>query len=564
MKLFGRTPWTRQPQQAVGVNKASSLARGLLEYFPLNTPRSMVSAVVGTPTNGATFSPSQLGIAAAFDGTDDYIALPSMTLPTGNTFTVSFLMRMTANPATARQFVFGSDDAASALQIEVGNCNTNNAAAVAIQYSGNFVACTATNLVVQNAWQHWVITKNGTAAGATEFCLNGVKVSTPTTNAAATFADVVSTRRIGQRSAGSPLPFGGSLLNFGFWRRVLSAAEIKSLSDNPWQIFQPLRNSVYFAPAAAGNPALSGQAVVAAQDTLTPVMDAVLSGNASVAGQGTLSATLLLPLAGQATSAEQGNVAPVITVALTGLSTTVDIGTLSVANQDVTVALTGVAASVGQGALLAESATALSGQSADVAQGALLPQVAATLTGQATALAPGAVLPQTGVVLSGQSASVGQGAMVAPGDLTVALTGVGMTVNTGLMVGSVTPDPGNGKSGVNRMWLIEYYTKEFAKKAPVVAVPGGLTAAAKRKAVKKAVAAREAQIEALAAKAESDLEALAQGVADAAAAQQFTYNLIRQATLRHAPETDFLQIAQDYRKRQKQEDDDLMLFAMVL
>lgn len=120
------------------------------------------------------------------------------------------------------------------------------------------------------------------------------------------------------------------------------------------------------------------------------------------------------------------------------------------------------------------------------------------------------------------------------------------------------------KSGVSRLWLIEYYTKEFAKKAPIAVPEEIVGVAAKRNALNRAKAVRAKQIEALAAKAESDLEVLAQSVKNIDAAQKFTYNLIQQAQQQPEPEVDFMRVADSYRKRMKQEDDDLMLFAMVL
>ena len=254
----------------------------------------------------------------------------------------------------------------------------------------------------------------------------------------------------------------------------------------------------------------------------------------------------------------------VLSVPLTGQAAVVGHGTLTPYSPDITLPLTGQATTVAQGSLLAQISAPLTGQAVALAQGAILPQIARTLTGSPVTIAQGATLAQITTGLFGQPVVVNQGVLVAPGDVTVALTGVGVALDIGLLTPTVTPDPGNGKSGVNRMWLIEYYTREFARKAPEATIPEGLTVAAKRKAVKKAAAAREVQIEALAAKAEADLEVLAQGIKDTRAAQQFTYNLIQQAQRQPEPEVDFMQIAGDYRKRIQRDDDELLLLSMVL
>jgi len=126
--------------------------------------------------------------------------------------------------------------------------------------------------------------------------------------------------------------------------------------------------------------------------------------------------------------------------------------------------------------------------------------------------------------------------------------------------------PGTGvsaKSGVNRLWLIDYYTKAFAAKE--AALKPARTVKAKTAARKRA-AEHEAEIESLVAKAEADIEVLTQGIKDAHAAQQFTYNLLTQVQSLPdmALEIDFLAIANGYRERVRREDDELLLLSMVL
>lgn len=546
MKLFGRTPWTRQPQirNPLAVGKVVAAFNFGCGRVDLAAPSAVFTPV------GATYGTGPFGVGHKTAASQYLSRSASISLAAGADYTAIFVISgvgfVGGNPGVWR--------ASSSFNIFQSTTGLpwirSNGADVLKPASGRALV----------AGGNYVIGFRVRSSKDAAFACNG-DIWHTATHSTATSAETFTD--IGYQNASTEALTGVYCAGF-IIQQALSDADFAAATGNPWRFFKPLSKKAYFAPAASGNPALTGQAAVAAQGTLTPVIDAVLSGNASAAGQGVLSATLLLPLTGQATSAEQGNVAPVITVALTGLGATAGTGTLSVANQDVTVALTGVAMSVGQGALLAESATALTGQRADVAQGTVLPQIDKTLTGQAVALAQGSVLPQTSVALLGQGVSVGQGAMVAPGDLTVALMGVGVTVGQGALTASITPDPGNGKSGVNRMWLIEYYTKEFAKKAPIAVPEEIVGVAAKRNALNRAKALRAKQIEALAAKAESDLEVLAQGVEDVRAAQQFTYNLIHQAQRQPEPEIDFMRVADSYRKRMKQEDDDLMLFAMVI
>lgn len=114
------------------------------------------------------------------------------------------------------------------------------------------------------------------------------------------------------------------------------------------------------------------------------------------------------------------------------------------------------------------------------------------------------------------------------------------------------------RSGVSRLWLIEYYTKAFAKTEPLKTV--GVNKATQR----KRQAAQEAKIAARVEKAEQDLEVLTQGLRDVQAAQRFTQALLTQARTLPEPEFDFMAVAQEYRARMRREDDELLLLSMVV
>ena len=123
-----------------------------------------------------------------------------------------------------------------------------------------------------------------------------------------------------------------------------------------------------------------------------------------------------------------------------------------------------------------------------------------------------------------------------------------------------------GRSGVSRLWLVEYYTREFAKKPLEKATTAQATPAEKRKATIVAKVVRKQRIAALVDKAEADLADLTSGIKDAEKAQQFTKRLLAHAQSTTIPETkiDFLAIAQDYRERIRRDDEELMMLAMVI
>lgn len=154
--------------------------------------------------------------------------------------------------------------------------------------------------------------------------------------------------------------------------------------------------------------------------------------------------------------------------------------------------------------------------------------------------------------------------LVSP-SITVALTGQSIAVQQGSI--SVAAAPSASKSGASRQWLIDYYIEAFAKKDKLPDSQGIAklkTAAARKKAIQAAEIAQEEEIENLVAKAENDLQILTQGIKDSDAAREFTYNLISQAKKHIAAEVDFIAVAEQYQNRIRQENDELLLFAMVL
>ena len=128
------------------------------------------------------------------------------------------------------------------------------------------------------------------------------------------------------------------------------------------------------------------------------------------------------------------------------------------------------------------------------------------------------------------------------------------------------------RSGVSRLWLIEYYTKEWEKnkkekeQSAAVEVAEAIADKPKRKPRKAKPTRVPAEVEALVSKAEEDLDRLMQGAVDASAAQLFIFKLLNFTLDRPdpAPETDFLTIAAEYRDKLRREDEDLLLLAFAI
>lgn len=133
------------------------------------------------------------------------------------------------------------------------------------------------------------------------------------------------------------------------------------------------------------------------------------------------------------------------------------------------------------------------------------------------------------------------------------------------------PEP-TKRSGVSRLWLIEYYTQEWAKnkaerkaesQPAIVEQLETIEATATPKRKKRKAVPKEVQ--ALVDKAEADLDRLAQESTDVAASQQFIFSLLNFALDYPAPELiDFMSAAERYREKQRRDDEDLLLLAFAI
>ncbi len=125
------------------------------------------------------------------------------------------------------------------------------------------------------------------------------------------------------------------------------------------------------------------------------------------------------------------------------------------------------------------------------------------------------------------------------------------------------------RSGVSRLWLIEYYTQEWAKKQKPIATQNTVVTAQQVKKVGKALAEPtipdqkvQIQVERMVRKAEKAIAAQLQTMTAAREKELFLAELMKSG-LKLARSEDFAAVALRMRRKLK-EDDELMLFSMVL
>lgn len=168
---------------------------------------------------------------------------------------------------------------------------------------------------------------------------------------------------------------------------VASAEQIRELSSNIWSIWKAPKRRIWTVSSGATS-SLSGQALAISQGSLGVDTSVALSGQ-----QGSLSS-----------------------------------GTLSTAG---------------------DAIVALSGQSLSSAQGLLFPETDVSIVGQSLSSSQGGLGVSLDAGLPGQALALSQGAIGTQGDVTVALSGMGMTASQGLLSPPQAPSEGGHFAGVH-------------------------------------------------------------------------------------------------------------------
>ena len=213
--------------------------------------------------------------------------------------------------------------------------------------------------------------------------------------------------------------------------------------------------------------------------------------------------------------------------------------------------------------LLALTGSAPAGYSLDCAAGAynLTGQAAAVLRSKSLPLSAGAYAfagkdatityaPATGYALSCDPGSYG-------------ITGYSATV-------AWTPAASSSKSGVSRLWLIDYYTKAFERKEPAP-LPKRVTHRKAALITQDRDRALNLKVEKAVAKAQADLDRLTATINDAKAAQAFV-DSIQQFAVQSSKTIDnfmpiglhYMQISHSVVQKKQRDDEDLLLLAFVL
>lgn len=266
-----QTPWTRQPQQAVGIDWSNPITRGLIIAENHSNPRF---AAFNSPTQkvGPSYRGAG-GVATRFVSSSSQYLKQSNTSLTNYPLTFLSVFQRASRPfdgvligigaGTNRQILYVNQDNIACFS---GAGGTTAQAVSASNNLGSFgpgdVRC-AVGVV--------------SAANSRSVYLDGALVGTNSTTVSTGASNTAVIGCYWNNDAPSTY-FNGDIYLSLAWNRVLSDAEVQSISQNPWQIFKPLPRRI-FVPVAAGG----GTTAVTSDHNASYIITGSVAADASAA-----------------------------------------------------------------------------------------------------------------------------------------------------------------------------------------------------------------------------------------------------------------------------------------
>lgn len=236
---------TSQPQGPVWIDWGNPITQGL--QFAFNGANPKVEAAFSRPAS----TDGSAGVTAGVGQFGGYLKGNSGTAGnyrpwTGITGTAAYTAMAVVKDSAGRGAIrnpFDSDDTnagGAARNFQLRFDATNVATFIAFNTTQSAFTSSTTATSSDNGLS--VICGRVTDSKAVNVFLNGVSGSTATLTGST--AALASTERLAVGGANKPtasgVPFLGEIYACFFWNRALSDTEIRSLSQNPWQIFKPI------------------------------------------------------------------------------------------------------------------------------------------------------------------------------------------------------------------------------------------------------------------------------------------------------------------------------------
>lgn len=220
-------------------------------WLPLNgNTNNQGLSNISVTNNGATVdSNGKIGKCYSFDGTNDYIQIPSMTLDLSYASICGWI-KWGAFNSWSRMFDFQNSASGSTGAIGIANSGTTSTITVfGRTSSGGTLPDTSIGLsAVVNTWYHIVLTLNNTTA---KVYLNGTLTKTFTLNSALGVM-TLNNNYLGKSGWSADKFFQGSMNDFRIYDHCLSAKEVAEIAKG-LVLHYPLNNGGFGAPNLAQN-----------------------------------------------------------------------------------------------------------------------------------------------------------------------------------------------------------------------------------------------------------------------------------------------------------------------
>lgn len=268
-----------QPQGATKLNCSNPITKTILGAWDIHGASLIPSGIGSLTLTGSTNKVAQKGIVFDLAGSG-YLTNTAQSAVTTVPFSLVILVNI-RSASTNRVFDVSTGTTAShVIGIQIGSSGSQ---IIAQHYDGLTNATAVASLTGKlNKWIS--VCAVFESLSSRSIYIDGVLVSTDTTTVSAPSG--INRATIGYAPWSNAEFFDGQILSPLIFGKALSAAEIKSLSDNPWQIFKPAAQLFKAASGGGGTTitCIVGDAAGSGVSALVSTAITATVGNASANG----------------------------------------------------------------------------------------------------------------------------------------------------------------------------------------------------------------------------------------------------------------------------------------
>ncbi len=250
MPVLFRDTVTRQPQYPAGINWGNQLTNGLTGAYGADR-RNVVTGIPATSVTAATGA-NRFGRSLVFAGGTEVAQYDATLQPTVPFTALTVMVPNFSSASTTRQGIWHFQASAGSIQNRLRLIWLDATNGFYIDTNGGFAyRCTPTF----SAGDPLILayTRAGVSA-SNQFYVNGLAQSTTLVLDSSATAGMPTAVPLwlGDDVEASGRRLNGAINLHLHFSRTLAASEVKSLSDNPWQIYRPPARKLWLMGAASG------------------------------------------------------------------------------------------------------------------------------------------------------------------------------------------------------------------------------------------------------------------------------------------------------------------------